>query len=86
MLKPLNIIVFDSEDIFELLAAQFDVYHADVVLGEIAEYLYDGEGIASIYLIPKEEQKNHPECDNELSNVIVANSTLNYGDTAYIMF
>ena len=86
MLKPLNIIVFDSEDIFELLAAQSDVNHADMILGEIAEYLYDGEGIASVYLFPKEEQKYHSECDSELADIIVANSELNYGDTAYIMF
>jgi len=86
MLKPLDIIVFDSGDIFELLAAQSNAHHADAVLGEIAESLYDGEGIASIYLVPKEEQKYQPECNDELSNIIVANSTLNYGDTAYIMF
>ena len=86
MLKPLDIIVFDSEDIFELLAAQSSASQADAFLGEIAQCLYDGEGVASIYLVPKEEQKYHPECENELSNIIVANSTLNYGDTAYIMF
>ncbi len=86
MLKPLDIIVFDSEDIFELLAAQSNIHHADTILDEVAKRLYDDEGIASIYLVPKKEQKYHPECNNELSNIIVANSTLNYGDTAYIMF
>lgn len=87
MLKPLNITVFDSYDVYEMLLARLkDEKRVDDILGNIAEDLYDGEGIASFYLPGKDDQKFYSDDEIELTETIVTNSNLNYYDTAYIMF
>ena len=87
MLKPLNIIVFDNMDIHELIANNFDENYADTVLDLVTELTEANDNtIVDFYLPGKEEQRFYNDWEITLTNLIVANSTLNYGDTAYIMF
>lgn len=87
MLKPLNIFVFDSEDIHKLIANNFDENYADTVLDLIAELTEANDNtIVDFYLPNKEEQYYYNDWEIKFTDLIVANSELNYGDTAYIMF
>lgn len=87
MLKPLNVIVFDSEDIRKLIANNFNENYADTILDSIAELTEASDySIVNFYLPSKEEQQFYSDWEITLTDLIVANSILNYSDTVYIMF
>ena len=86
MLKPINIIVFDSADLYDTLLEE---YHGNTNKVETAfKSITDekDESLISFYLPSPEEQQFYDEVTAEITNAIVKNSILNYGDTAYIMF
>ena len=85
MLKPLNILVFGSADIYELIAATSTEEHADEIIEAIAEGCSE-DSIVRLYLPSKKEQQFYDSYKNELANLIVENSELHYGDAAYIIF
>ena len=87
MLKPLDIIVFDSTEV-ETAAEEYfgDKNKARMLLLAIDLLRNDDESIISVYLPTAEEREFYDESTCDLADVIVKYSDLNYGDTAYIMF
>ena len=87
MLKPLNIIVFDSVEV-ETAAEEYfgDKNKARMLLLALDLLRNDDEPIISMYLPTTEEREYYDESTCDLADVIVKYSILNYGDTAYIMF
>lgn len=82
MLKPLDIIVFDSVEVKNAATEYFgDEHKARALLLTL-----DLQPIVSVYLPTVEERKFYDETTCDLADIIVKYSNLNYGDTAYIMF
>ena len=85
MLKPVDIIVFDSGDLYDVLLQEYnnDTKKVDAAFA----YLTDEseETLISFYLPGPEEQQFYDEITGEIADIIVKNSVLNYGNTAYIM-
>lgn len=87
MLKPLDIIVFDSVEVEKAAEEYFgDKNKARMLLLAIDLLRNDDESIVSVYLPTTEEREFYDESTCDLADVIVKYSDLNYGDTAYIMF
>lgn len=87
MLKPLNIIVFDSVEVENVAAEYFgDERKARALLLALDLQRNDDESIVSMYLPTAEEREYYDKATCDLADIIVKYSTLNYGDTAYIMF
>lgn len=87
MLKPLDIIVLDSVEVENVAAEYFGNEHnARALLLALDLQRNDDEPIVSMYLPTPEERKYYDETTCDLADIIVKNSELNYGDTAYIMF
>ena len=87
MLKPLNIIVFDSVEVENVAAEYFgNEYKARALLLALDLQRNDDESIVSMYLPTAVEREYYDESTCNLADVIVKYSDLNYGDTAYIMF
>jgi len=87
MLKPLNIIVFDSVEVENAAAEYFGNEHkARALLFALDSQRNSDESIVSMYLPTAEEREFYDESTCNLADVIVKNSDLDYGDTAYIMF
>ena len=87
MLKPLDIIVFDSVEVEKAAEEYFgDKNKARMLLLAIDLLRNDDEPIVSVYLPTTEEREFYDESTCDLADVIVEYSDLNYGDTAYIMF
>lgn len=87
MLKPLNIIVFDSVELENVAAEYFGNEHkARALLLALELQRNDDEPIISMYLPTAEERKYYDETTCNLADIIVKNSELDYGNTAYIMF
>jgi len=87
MLKPLDIIVFDSVEVEKAAEEYFgDKNKARMLLLAIDLLRNDDEPIVSVYLPTTEEREFYDESTCDLADVIVKYSNLNYGDTAYIMF
>lgn len=87
MLTPLNVIVFDSVDVEQAAVEYFeDRQKARYLLINLDMERNDEEVIVSMYLPGPEERKFYAESTCDLADVIVKYSTLDYGDTAYIMF
>ena len=87
MLKPLNIIVFDSVEVENVAAEYFgNERKARALLLALDLQRNDDEPIVSMYLPTAEEREYYDETTCNLADIIVKNSDLNYGDTAYIMF
>ena len=87
MLKPVNLTVFDSADLYDTLLKEFsnNVDKTEVAL----EYITDGsdETLVSFYLPVPEEQQYYEEIAGEIADIIVKNSNgVQYGDTVYILF
>lgn len=87
MLKPLDIIVFDSIEVKNVATEYFgNEYKAKALLLALDLQRNDDEPIVSMYLPTAEEREYYDESTCNLADVIVKYSDLNYGDTAYIMF
>jgi len=87
MLKPVNLIVFDSTDLYNTLLKEFsnNVEKAEVAFDYIANE--SDEMLASFYLPVPEEQQYYDEIAGEIADIIVKNSNgVQYGDTVYILF
>ena len=87
MLKPVNLIVFDSADLYDTLLKEFsnNVEKTEVAL----EYITDesDETLISFYLPVPGEQQYYEEIAGEIADIIVKNSNdVQYGDTVYILF
>lgn len=87
MLKPVNLIVFDSADLYNTLLKEFsnNVNKAETAL----DYIVDEreETLVSFYLPVPEEQLYYEEIAGEIADIIVKNSNgVQYGDTVYILF
>ena len=90
MLNPINIIVYDAADIYNLYAEKYGEQEAEeavyqYALRECHPFLENDE-IVSLYLPNKEDMAYYSEYRTSLAEIIVENSDLNYGDTAYIMY
>lgn len=87
MLKPLDIIVFDFVEVENVAAEYFgNKSKARALLLALDLQRNDDEPIVSMYLPTAEEREYYDEATCDLADIIVKNSDLNYGDTAYIMF
>jgi len=90
MLNPLNIIVYDAADIYNLYAEKYGEQEAEEAVYQYAlrecHPLLENDGIVSLYLPDKEDMAYYSEYRSSLAEIIVENSDLNYGDTAYIMY
>lgn len=91
MLNPLNVLVFDFSEIWDLCAKKYGVEEADkaiydYVRFELGPTLVKGGNIVSLYLPVDGEKSYYSEYRNKLADIIIENSGLNYGDTAYIMY
>ena len=87
MLTPLNVIVFDSTDVEQAAVEYFgNRQKARYLLINLSLDLSDEESIVSMYLPGPKEREFYAESTCDLADVIVKYSTLEYGDTAYIMF
>ena len=87
MLKPLDIIVFDSVEVENAAEEYFGNQNkARMLLFAVDSQRYDDESIVSMYLPTTAEREYYDEATCDLADVIVKYSDLNYGDTAYIMF
>ena len=90
MLNPLNIIVYDAADIYNLYAEKYGEQEAEEAVYQYAlrecHPLLENDGIVSLYLPDKEDMAYYSEYRTSLAEIIVENSDLNYGDTAYIMY
>jgi len=90
MLNPVNIIVYDAADIYNLYAEKYGKQEAEKAVYQYAlqecHPLLENDGIVSLYLPEKEEMTYYSEYRTFLAEIIVENSDLNYGDTAYIMY
>lgn len=90
MLNPINIIVYDAADIYNLYAEKYGEQEAEEAVYQYAlrecHPLLENDGIVSLYLPDKEDMAYYSEYRTSLAEIIVENSDLNYGDTAYIMY
>lgn len=87
MLKPLDIIIFDSVEVENAAEEYFgNKTKARLLLFVVDTQRNDDEPIVSVYLPTTEEREYYDETTCDLADVIVEYSDLNYGDTAYIMF
>ena len=90
MLNPLNILVFDFSEIWELYAEKYGAKEADKAIYDYVYYELNPtlvkDGIVSLYLPMDCEKSYYNEYRNKLADIIIENSSLNYGDTAYIMY
>ena len=87
MLKPVNLIVFDSADLYNTLLKEFS-NNVDKVETAL-DYIVDEreETLVSFYLLVLEEQLYYEEIAGEIADIIVKNSNgVQYGDTVYILF
>ena len=87
MLKPVNLTVFDSADLYD---TQLKELSNNLDKTEVAlEYITDGsdETLVSFYLPVPEEQQYYEEIAGEIADIIVKNRNgVQYGDTVYILF
>lgn len=90
MLNPLNVLVFDFAEIQNLYAEKYGVEEAAKAIYDYVRYQLNStlakDGIVSLYLPVDYEKSYYNEYRNKLADIIVENSDLNYGDTAYIMY
>ena len=89
MLNPINVIVYDAADIYNLYAEKYGKQEAEEAVYQYALrecHPFENDGIISLYLPGKEEMTYYSEYRAFLTEIIVENSNLNYGDTAYIMY
>ena len=90
MLNPLNILVFDFFEVWSLYAEKYGAKEADKVIYDYVRYELNPtlvrDGIVSLYLPVDGEKSYYSEYRSKLADIIVENSSLNYGDTAYIMY
>jgi hypothetical protein len=90
MLNPINVIVYDAADIYNLYAEKYGEQEAEEAVYQYAlrecHPLLENDGIVSLYLPEKEEMAYYNKYRASLAEIIVENSDLNYGDTAYIMY
>jgi hypothetical protein len=90
MLNPINVLVFDFFEIWELYAEKYGAKEADKAIYDYVRYQLNPtlakDGIVSLYLPIDGEKSYYSEYRNKLANIIVENSDLKYGDTAYIMY
>ena len=87
MLKPVNLIVFDSTNLYDTLLKEFpdNVSKAEAALDYIANE--SDETLVSFYLPVPEERQYYEEIASEIADIIVKNSNeVQYGDTVYILF
>lgn len=89
MLNPINVIVYDAADIYNLYAEKYDKQEAEEAVYQYALrecHPLENDGIISLYLPEEEEMTYYSEYRKSLTEIIIENSDLNYGDTAYIMY
>ena len=91
MLNPLNVLVFDFFEIWNLYAEKYGAKEADKAIYDYVHYqlnptLVRGGDIVSLYLPVDYEKSYYNEYRSKIADIIVENSGLNYGDTAYIMY
>lgn len=90
MLNPLNILVFDFSEVWDLYAKKHGVEEAVKAMYSYVRYELNPtlvkDGIVSLYLPMDCEKSYYNEYRNKIADIIVENSSLNYGDTAYIMY
>lgn len=83
-------IVYDAADIYNLYAEKYGEQEAEEAVYQYAlrecHPLLENDGIVSLYLPDKEDMAYYSEYRKSLAEIIVENSDLNYGDTAYIMY
>lgn len=89
MLNPINVIVYDAADIYNLYAEKYGKQEAKEAVYQYALrecHPLENDGIISLYLPEEEEMTYYSEYRKSLAEIIIENSDLNYGDTAYIMY
>lgn len=97
MLNPINVIVYDAADIYNLYAEKYGKQEAEEAVYQYALrecHPLENNGILqrntfnfiSLYLPKEEEMIYYSEYRKFLAEIIVENSDLNYGETAYIMY
>lgn len=89
MLNPINVIVYDAADIYNLYAEKYGKQEAEEAVYQYALrecHPLENDGIISLYLPEEEEMTYYSEYRKSLAEIIIENSDLNYGDTAYIMY
>jgi hypothetical protein len=90
MLNPLNVLVFDSAEIWNLYAEKYGAEEAAKAMYNYVRYQLNPtlakDGIVSLYLPVDYEKPYYNEYRAKIADIIVENSSLNYGDTAYIMY
>ena len=89
MLNPLNVLVFDFSEIWDLYAEKYGAEEAIKAMYGYVRYQLNPtlvrDDIVSLYLPMDCEKSYYNEYRNKIADIIVENSSLNYGDTAYIM-
>lgn len=89
MLNPVNVVVYDAVDIYNLYAEKYGKQEAEKAVYQYALrecHPFDDDGIISLYLPEKEKMVYYSDYRASLAKIIIENSDLNYGDTAYIMY
>lgn len=90
MLNPLNVLVFDFSEVWNLYAEKYGAEEANKAMYDYIRYKLNltlaKDGIVSLYLPMDCEKSYYNEYRNKLADIIVENSSLNYGDIAYIMY
>ena len=90
MLNPLNVLVFDFSEIWELYAEKYGAKEADKAIYDYVRFELNPtlakDGIVSLYLPMDCEKSYSNEYRSKIADIIVENNDLNYGDTAYIMY
>ena len=90
MLNPLNVLIFDFSEIWELYAEKYGIEEAAKAMCDYVRYQLNPtltkNGIVSLYLPMNYDKSYYNEYRNKLADIIVETSDLNYGDTAYIMY